>query len=665
MKKYSLLVLLYLLILTLITSCGGGGGGGGAVSFSGSNELHNGGGNSGWGAGNQTGNGIGGNSSFSSGSNELLFESFPSFFYPIDHMDISLNINGTPAEFPGLDTTAKKDVLGLKNGDKVSGTLFIYLAGEESPRVAVLDETEITLTTILNFKVPYKYRAYSLSNELLVSGEYFSRDGIDLSAKTVAPIAGWRCDQNGTRHSGGIITGVRGDIDLYAVDSDTLFNFEMSMSNAQNVTWDGDAYNAGTESGIIYTLDKYDDDTKELKVSITNYSAVSNLSVNADALAGANDNLDISTVNASGVFTVKIKTTVRNSDVSSSGDIYKLTVTDNGTGAVKSFWVKVIQPPVFTYSVKYQDESGVTQSTSLNNVEFTPEVPVEAFATSITKLGHLITGLPSYAPAYSIPLDTWKISSDGGTNYTAMPFTGSTALTLHVSDCNPSTHDVILLAVPVSMSSLCRTSDADVTSGDVVLSDGRTVSAATYTANTWLNSSRVGVICKNDSNGEKWVVGAQSNNNYTWANNASAYSSALHASVVNATESWGTYIPGDTTTIDPVTYGNNLTAALVSALIGTDLNDFPAFKYCDDFNPIDNAYTGSYASGWYLPSLYEGFIMYKTHSAIGITGDIPTSNQDASGTYWCINLANGQMSAYDISTNVRKPCPCHAFTFVP
>lgn len=55
MKKYSLLVLLYLIILTLITSCGGGGGGGGAVSFSGSNELHNGGGNSGWGNGNTTG----------------------------------------------------------------------------------------------------------------------------------------------------------------------------------------------------------------------------------------------------------------------------------------------------------------------------------------------------------------------------------------------------------------------------------------------------------------------------------------------------------------------------------------------------------------------------------------------------------------------------------
>ena len=206
-------------MLAIITSCGGGGGGG-AVSFQGSGaKYHNGGGNSGFGIGNQTGGGFGSGSSFSSGSDELLFESFPSFFSPIDHMDISLNINGTSSEFTGLDTNAKKDVLGLRNGDKVSGTLYIYLEGEESPRVAVLDETEITLTTSLKFKVPYKYRAYDLVNNLLTSGEYFSSDGINLETETQGSIAGWRCDQDGSIHYGGHVSGVRGDIDLFAVDA--------------------------------------------------------------------------------------------------------------------------------------------------------------------------------------------------------------------------------------------------------------------------------------------------------------------------------------------------------------------------------------------------------------------------------------------------------------
>ena len=197
----------------LAVSCGGGGGGGGAVSWQDSSKLHNGGGNSGWGSGNQTGGG----SSFSGGSIELLCESIPSFFSPIDHMDISLVINGSSAEFPGLDTNAKKDVLGLSNGDKVSGILYIYLEGEESPRVAVLDETEITLTTSLNFKVPYKYRAYDLSDNLLTTGVYYSRDGIDLSAYTDSTIAGWECD--GTTHYGSVVTSVRGDIELFAVDA--------------------------------------------------------------------------------------------------------------------------------------------------------------------------------------------------------------------------------------------------------------------------------------------------------------------------------------------------------------------------------------------------------------------------------------------------------------
>ena len=262
MKKYSLLVLLYLIILTLITSCGGGGGGGGAVSFSGSNELHNGGESGGWGNGHQTGGGFGGNSSFSSGSNELLFESFPSFFYPIDHIDISLNINGTPAEFTGLDTSAKKDVLGLKNGDKVSGTLVITLA-DGSTRNATLSPTTIGIETKLSFSVTYKYILKDSANsENIQEGTYTAVSGINLSGITwpssgganAVPIVCWKSSSNVIYAPGITVTGITGDIMLTAFYTELYTYTLIDSANAANTITDTYTASEGINlSGISWT----------------------------------------------------------------------------------------------------------------------------------------------------------------------------------------------------------------------------------------------------------------------------------------------------------------------------------------------------------------------------------------------------------------------------
>lgn len=222
--KNKLFLFVYLFMLVVITSCGGGGGGGGVVAFQNNSQMHNGADAGGWGSGNQTGGGFGGNSSLG-GSSELLFESIPSFFFPIDHIDISLVINGSPAEFTGLDTSAKKDVLGLNNGDKVSGTAVITLA-DGSTRTATLAETTIGIDNELSFAVTYRYILRDSSNSNPSdAGTYTSSGGINVSGinwiegggSSGNTVIGWKTEAGATYAAGGIIYGLTGDVKLTSV----------------------------------------------------------------------------------------------------------------------------------------------------------------------------------------------------------------------------------------------------------------------------------------------------------------------------------------------------------------------------------------------------------------------------------------------------------------
>ncbi len=231
MKKHVLFPLIYLFILALITSCGGGGGGGGAVSFQDNPGLHNGGGAGGWGNGNQTGGGFGG----SEIQNSNLLISQMAALEGITKIEIHLTINGVEQEVIVADATTTTDVLPeISVGDIVSGYAEIYLA-DRPMRTAQLDETEITLSNTLKFKVPYYYTAYALdgSTELVSDTLYYARDGIDLSAYTTGSIVGWEC--NGIIHSGGYVTGVRGDIDLFAKENSgsiTIPDVSLSVSGS-------------------------------------------------------------------------------------------------------------------------------------------------------------------------------------------------------------------------------------------------------------------------------------------------------------------------------------------------------------------------------------------------------------------------------------------------
>ena len=136
----------------------------------------------------------------------------------ITNVRIELVVNGVAQEAIIADATTTTSVLPkIRPEDTVSGTAYIYVAGESEPRVAQLDETEAALGAVLKFKVPYNYTCFNLSNTQVASGTYFSRDGINLSVQTVSPIGGWHCIEDDTTHMGSIVTGVRGDINLYAV----------------------------------------------------------------------------------------------------------------------------------------------------------------------------------------------------------------------------------------------------------------------------------------------------------------------------------------------------------------------------------------------------------------------------------------------------------------
>ncbi len=215
------MITIFLFASAVITSCGGGGGGGGAVSFQGSGaQYHNGGDASGWGTGNQTGNGFNPEGQSIEEAEAGLLISQMAALSGITGITIELTINGTPYPAINADETTTTAVLPkIKAGDKISGKATINLM-DAQPRVAYLDETEAALHGVLKFKVPYKYRANDLAGQEVANGTYYARDGINLAAQTVDPIAGWQCVEDGTTHYGSYVTGVRGDITLNAVTAD-------------------------------------------------------------------------------------------------------------------------------------------------------------------------------------------------------------------------------------------------------------------------------------------------------------------------------------------------------------------------------------------------------------------------------------------------------------
>lgn len=217
------MITIFLFASAVITSCGGGGGGGGLVAFApsegGTAAPHNGGDASGWGTGTQTGSGFNPEGqSIEESESGPLFSQMAAL--DVSTVDIRLNINNVEQPLIVANETTPKSVLPkIKPGTKVHGSAVIHLQ-DGTARTAYLDETEAELHGVLKFKVPYNFKAYDLSGTLVKEDTYFARDGINLAAQTVDPIAGWQCVEDGTTHYGSYVASVRGDITLNAVASD-------------------------------------------------------------------------------------------------------------------------------------------------------------------------------------------------------------------------------------------------------------------------------------------------------------------------------------------------------------------------------------------------------------------------------------------------------------
>ena len=208
-------ILLIVVFVVLIASCGGGGGGGGGmVAFSPDNNMPNNGGDAGgWGTGTDTGGGGIGGSSIQEENATLLLGQSAALSY--QKVDIDLVVNGEHFAINNVTATTTTEVLpNIPLGATVSGTATIYLINGTT-RTALLEMTEIGIHNNLVFKVPYNYTCVDASSVAeITSGTYFSRDGIDLSSFTNHPVIGWKCQEDGSVHAGGYITGVRGDITL-------------------------------------------------------------------------------------------------------------------------------------------------------------------------------------------------------------------------------------------------------------------------------------------------------------------------------------------------------------------------------------------------------------------------------------------------------------------
>ncbi|MBO7135727.1 MAG: hypothetical protein J6V73_03775, partial [Spirochaetaceae bacterium] len=192
-------------------SCGGGGGGGGGIAKADHNQLHNDSGNSGWGKGIETTT----TSPAALGmlpqqeyDEELLFSTFPPFFSPIDHIDMTMYINDTLVEgLTGLNATTKKDVIPeVQISDKVTGTAQVTLQ-DGTVRNARIGTTTIDIgTTKIALYTEYKYKIMTSSTTVGGEGTFYTTDPVDVSAFVPGSVYGYSPDLNVSYFSDGTDT---------------------------------------------------------------------------------------------------------------------------------------------------------------------------------------------------------------------------------------------------------------------------------------------------------------------------------------------------------------------------------------------------------------------------------------------------------------------------
>ena len=149
-------------------------------------------------------------------------------------------------------------MLGVSNGDKISGTAVITLA-DGSTRNAALAETTIGINTQLSFAVTFRYiLCDSAGNAANVEGTYTTAGGINVSGITWMcggySIECWKTDSGTAYAAGGVISGVSGDVVLTAYYP-AVYTYTLVDSSGINPNITGTYTSSGgiDVSGITWT----------------------------------------------------------------------------------------------------------------------------------------------------------------------------------------------------------------------------------------------------------------------------------------------------------------------------------------------------------------------------------------------------------------------------
>lgn len=447
-----------------------------------------------------------------------------------------------------------------------------------------------------------------------------------------------------------------------------MLDFTITAKDAVNAPWSGATSftNASNQTGMLYTLEKYSTETNRLGINLEGYSNLSNLSVSPSS--GASTYLDIGSINLSGSFTVNLKDAVTHDSIPANGYTCTISITDSGTNTTKYIHIKIARPPELKYSLVYQRGSGANVSyepiTGWQNKDFTPGSALRfgvAENVSTLKMGDLDASLTVLEA--SIPVTGWKSTRASNPPIYNTPFP-------NISPADFESDGTITLIATTDYGLLLdayRQSDNAVQNGDIVLSNGITITESFYNNHkTLLSSYLVGVVFKDSSN-QKWVLAKSYTDSKKWSN-TEINQNSLAVSVLSGTEASGHTATDPKYDLNsPISLSNNSSgkAAGISSI------DYPAFKYCADYGASLSLEAGNpYATGWYLPSVAEAIQMYKNRSFIpsGFTTDQPwmmTSSQFNQTKFWYLAFDSGILKTLSKTREDSRfeVYPCHEFMF--
>ena len=449
------------------------------------------------------------------------------------------------------------------------------------------------------------------------------------------------------------------------INLQAVLDFTMTTKNAASTVWNAtQTYSSGGDSGPLYTLEKFSTTNKELHVTITDCSANSNLSVTK---AGDSQNfLEIAqtSLTTAGTFVVKLTSNVTHDSIGADY-IYPITVTDSGTGTSKVIFVKIAQPPAYKYSLVYQRSSGgsptTVQISGWQDKTFEPGTTLRfgvSEGVSTLKMGDLDSTLTGLEAAISIT--GWKSTRASNPPIYNNPFPN-----VAPADCE-SDNSITLIATTEfgNFYDNCRADENAVQNGDIMLSSGLCVNKTFYTNHTsLLNSYVVGSVCIRDGN-QKFIVGKNNlsgNYHIKWSNSTDNNSSLAVSITGTETGDSSSSMPRYDISSNGVTLTFSNSNSGKNSMNSVNINNYPAFKYCNDYG---NNFSGTFNSGWYLPSIAEAYALYKNN--VIQNQWIVSSSQFDSSKYWCV-IGNQQILVTRSKTeedNRSKIYPCHEFTFV-